>query len=322
MSAADQTPVGSLTGSGEAHNDFNYNPAPVIPPFVPVAAPPAPSPPAPVVTVPTPTNGVNSSFSPNVETFAGTGKSYYFLTGDAGGGGGGSDLTVNNLTVTNNGQVDGDLNVTGALNVTSDTNIGGVQIGGNAINIPSIGSSISVPVGEIYGNTMVEFLNSPVKYCMPPVGSIIMYAGDGLTLFEKYEFCDGQQRSKALFPDLYAVLGTKWGPETDTLFTFPNLNGRVAVGAGTLAGGGTYALGATGGAETRTLTLNDIPDHTHAVTGRYIVNLGSGDQQQTYDTSPGSAGFPTVGVQGRTGTTPVSLLQPYAVVNYVIRARV
>ena len=168
---------------------------------------------------------------------------------------------------------------------------------------------------------MVEF-GEPIQYCMPPVGSIIMYAGDGLTLFEKYEFCDGQQRQKALFPELYAVLGTKWGPETATLFTFPNLNGRVAVGAGTLpGGGGTYALGATGGAETRTLTLNDIPDHTHNVNGRFIVNLGAGNQQQTYNTTADAPTFPTLGVAGRTATTPVSLLQPYAVVNYVIRAR-
>ena len=310
MSAADQIPVGSLSGSGEAHNNFNYNPAPVIPSFVPVAAVEMPPPSAPEVAVPTPTNGVNSSFSPNVETFAGKDESYFLLS--SGGGGGGTNLTVNNLTVTNNASVSG------------TTNLGGVQLGGNAINIPSLGSSISVPVGEIYGYTMVEFLNSPVKYCMPPVGSIIMYAGDGATLFEKYEFCDGQQRQKALFPELYAVLGTKWGPETTTLFTFPNLNGRVAVGAGTLAGGGgTYALGAVGGAETRTLSLNDMPSHTHGVTS-YTFDNG------TVNNIPlkGNANAATAGViqsgtpNGQGAQTAVSLLQPYAVVNYVIRARV
>jgi hypothetical protein len=308
MSAADQIPVGSLSGSGEAHNNFNYNPAPVIPSFVPVAAVEMPAPSAPEVAVPTPTNGVNSSFSPNVETFAGKDESYFLLS-SGGGGGGGTNLTVNNLTVTNNASVSG------------ATNLGGVQIGGNAINIPTLGSSISVGAGQIFGDTMVEF-GIPQRYCMPPVGTILMYAGSGATLFEKYEFCQGQVRQKALFPELYAVIGDTWGPSTDTSFTFPDLQGRIPVGVGTVVGGGTYTLGTKGGAESHTIGLNEMPSHTHGFTSYTFDNgfVASNPLKGNSSPATGVASL-TSAPTGQGAQTAVSLLQPYNTVNYIIRAR-
>jgi len=66
-----------------------------------------------------------------------------------------------------------------------------------------------------------------------PVGGILMYSGSLASLTANWHLCDGTS-------------GT------------PDLRGRFIVGAG-----GTYAQGATGGADTVTLTTAQIPGHTH-----------------------------------------------------------
>lgn len=81
-------------------------------------------------------------------------------------------------------------------------------------------------------------------------------------------FLQGQTLQRADYPDLWdwaqasgsVVAGGYTVGNGTTTFTVPDMRDRVIVGAG-----GTVALGGTGGAATRTLTVANLPAHDHAV---------------------------------------------------------
>ncbi len=78
--------------------------------------------------------------------------------------------------------------------------------------------------------------------------------------------CNGQILSIAQNTALFALLGTQYGGNGQTTFALPDLQSRVPVHAGTLAGE-TFFQGEAAGAENVTLTLNTMPAHTHSLVG-------------------------------------------------------
>jgi microcystin-dependent protein len=80
-----------------------------------------------------------------------------------------------------------------------------------------------------------------------------------------WAICAGQMLPINQNQALFALLGTTYGGDGRTTFALPDLRGRVAVGAGDLPGGSSYALGATGGQETVELTTGQLPGHSHHV---------------------------------------------------------
>lgn len=90
--------------------------------------------------------------------------------------------------------------------------------------------------------------------CMP-IGAITPYAGTAAP--DGWLMCDGAQYARVDYPLLYAALDGVFIVDAD-YFRVPNLDGRFVAGAGS-----TYPVGATGGADSVTLTINEIPAHTH-----------------------------------------------------------
>lgn len=78
-------------------------------------------------------------------------------------------------------------------------------------------------------------------------------------------FCDGSQVSIAQYQALYAVISIIYGPYTGTTFTLPDLRGRAPIGVGTGTNLTPRPAGAQVGAISETLTLEQMPKHTHAV---------------------------------------------------------
>ncbi len=78
-----------------------------------------------------------------------------------------------------------------------------------------------------------------------------------------WAFCDGSLLSIRSYPALYAILGTRFGGDGKTTFGLPDLRGRFTVGAGQGPGLSANDLGETGGSETVTLTVDQMPAHTH-----------------------------------------------------------
>ena len=79
--------------------------------------------------------------------------------------------------------------------------------------------------------------------------------------------CAGAAISRTTYADLFAVIGTAFGAgDGTTTFNLPDCRGRVLGAIGTGVGLSARALGNTVGAETHTLTIDEMPVHNHGVT--------------------------------------------------------
>lgn len=131
----------------------------------------------------------------------------------------------------------------------------------------------------------------------PFVGEIGLFAMDYAP--DGWLLCNGQTVSIADYEVLYAVVGTTFGGTGVTTFALPNLNGRVAVGAGSGPGLSSYQPGQTGGVETVTLTSGQMPPHSHATSA-----AGSATSKSPVDALPASG---NVALHNDAPTTEVSV---------------
>src|SRR6476619_891250 len=90
----------------------------------------------------------------------------------------------------------------------------------------------------------------------PYVGEIRMFAGNFAPA--GWMFCEGQLLPISEFDTLFNLIGTTYGGDGQSTFALPDLRGRVP-----LHQGSGFTLAETGGAETLTLTVNQIPTHGH-----------------------------------------------------------
>ncbi|WP_336783605.1 phage tail protein [Paenibacillus illinoisensis] len=88
------------------------------------------------------------------------------------------------------------------------------------------------------------------------LGEIRMFAGNFAP--QGWALCNGQIISIAENEALFALLGTTYGGDGQTTFALPDLQGRIPVHPSN-----TYNRGTKAGTETVTLTLNQLPQHTH-----------------------------------------------------------
>src|SRR3977135_4000834 len=94
----------------------------------------------------------------------------------------------------------------------------------------------------------------------PYVGEIRMFAGNFAPA--GWAFCDGSLLPISENETLFQLIGTTYGGDGQTTFALPNLQSRVPIHQGN-----GFILAETGGAEDITLTVNQIPAHSHALLG-------------------------------------------------------
>lgn len=95
----------------------------------------------------------------------------------------------------------------------------------------------------------------------PFVGEIRMFAGNFAP--RGWAFCDGQLLAVSQNDALFSLLGTIYGGDGRTTFGLPDLRGRIPIHAGSGPGLSERRLGSKAGAEKVTLTVNQLPSHTH-----------------------------------------------------------
>ena len=139
-----------------------------------------------------------------------------------------------------------------------------------------------------------------------PVGGIILWSGSASAIPENWTLCNG-------------TAGT------------PNLENNFVIGAG-----GTFAVGATGGASTAALTIPNMPAHTHTATvtdpghfhsvalGQNILGLANGAAAiDTSTNGPVNTDTRQTGItisNSSTGSgTAFSILPPYYALCYIMR---
>jgi microcystin-dependent protein len=81
-----------------------------------------------------------------------------------------------------------------------------------------------------------------------------------------WALCNGQTVAIQQNAALFALLGTFYGGNGQTTFQLPNLQSRVAVGMGQGIGLSPYVIGEMAGTEHVTLTVSNLPAHTHTAT--------------------------------------------------------
>ena len=86
----------------------------------------------------------------------------------------------------------------------------------------------------------------------------------------------------AQYSALFSLLGTNFGGDGRVTFGLPDLRGRVPVGAHDSTGPGLtrVRLGEKGGTENTTLTVQNLPSHTHVADIKLRANDGSADDTE------------------------------------------
>ena len=95
----------------------------------------------------------------------------------------------------------------------------------------------------------------------PFAGEIRMFAGNFAP--RGWAYCDGQLLAVSQNDALFSLLGTIYGGDGRTTFGLPDLRGRLPIHAGSGPGLSARKLGGKGGAETETVTVNQMPSHEH-----------------------------------------------------------
>lgn len=149
-----------------------------------------------------------------------------------------------------------------------------------------------------------------------PVGAVQHWAGTTASIPFGWLECKGQVVLRADYPELYAVIGDAYatGGEAGTEFRLPNANGRVLAGQDG-SNSNFEARGKTGGAETHTLTEDEMPSHTH--------DFNVADDSDNAEASPQKGSAQNI-IDGATAPTggdqPHNNLQPYLTVHVLIKA--
>ncbi|PYS49275.1 MAG: phage tail protein [Acidobacteria bacterium] len=80
-----------------------------------------------------------------------------------------------------------------------------------------------------------------------------------------WAWCDGQLMSISQNTALFSLLGTYYGGDGKTTFALPNLQGASPMFWGQGPGLSLHDLGESGGSDTVTLIVSEIPMHNHTV---------------------------------------------------------
>ncbi len=146
----------------------------------------------------------------------------------------------------------------------------------------------------------------------PFIGQIRIFAGTFAPI--GWFFCDGSLLSIDEYQALYALIGTTYGGDGANTFALPDLRSRTPLHQSFGPDSQTYVIGAQLGAETETLTQNELPAHTHTFTATTaIANTPNPANNYLAQSSQVSAFFgdnPSVAMQNN-ALTPVGGSQPH-----------
>ena len=143
----------------------------------------------------------------------------------------------------------------------------------------------------------------------PFLGEIGVFAGN-FTIRE-WGYCGGALINISNNTALFSIIGSTYGGDGRTTFALPDLRGRSAVNWGTGPGLTPIQYGMSYGWENITLSMMDMPSHSHTIEMASGTNMvaemnatTSAGSSATPSTSLGYAGFPTIG--SGPGATPVN----------------
>ena len=153
----------------------------------------------------------------------------------------------------------------------------------------------------------------------PYIGEIRMFAGNFAPV--GWMFCDGALLPISEYETLFNLIGTTYGGDGQSTVALPDLRGRIPIHQGN----GTI-LAETGGAEEITLTVNQVPAHSHpllasgggAADNRPANAVLASPSSDVYVNSAPFANMAAQSISSVGGSQPHNNLQPYLCVSYII----
>ncbi len=165
----------------------------------------------------------------------------------------------------------------------------------------------------------------------PFLGSLLLvpynFAPQGWAL------CNGQLLPISQNTALFSLLGTTYGGDGVSNFALPDLRGRVPISSGQGPGLQSYVLGQSGGAESATLGVGNLPAHNHAVNtvstaanskspaNQFLAAIpgaaGPGSEN-VYASGPANSTLNPGAVSSTGGSQPVDIRTPYLTLNWII----
>jgi microcystin-dependent protein len=154
----------------------------------------------------------------------------------------------------------------------------------------------------------------------PYVGEIRMFAGNFAPA--GWMFCGGQLLPISEYETLFQLIGTTYGGDGESTFGVPDLRGRLPIHQG-----GGFTIGETGGVETVTLTVAQMPAHNHPMLASQAAGANNDPSGQLTAQHPTMSLYaaidPSVPLSPSVisiagGNQPHSNIQPYLCVSFII----
>lgn len=139
--------------------------------------------------------------------------------------------------------------------------------------------------------------------------------------------CNGQIMPISQNQALYALLGNTYGGNGTTTFALPDLRGRVPLHKGAAYDtGNPIQLGEKGGEEAHSLTISEMPHHTHLISASTEIADQRNSAGNFWAQSPGSKAYSSTADvhMNQSALDPAGAgqahpnMQPYTVLNYCI----
>ena len=161
----------------------------------------------------------------------------------------------------------------------------------------------------------------------PFIAEIRMFASNFAP--RNWAFCNGQLLPIAQNTALFSLVGTTYGGDGRTNFGLPDLQGRAPIHVGQAPGLTSRRLGETGGASTQTLTVQQMPSHSHMLKsspdpadtldpGGNLLAESSPLKDQQFNTAGLTASMHSESIGPMGGNQPHNNLPPYLAVNFII----
>jgi microcystin-dependent protein len=170
----------------------------------------------------------------------------------------------------------------------------------------------------------------------PYVGEIRIFGGNFAPA--GWMLCQGQLLPISENETLFNLIGTTYGGDGQLNFALPDLQGRVPTHQGTSQQGVTYVIGQKAGVESVTLTVNQLPSHSHTVQTATAAQGGAvavpasntvlaDETLNPAPAQPPAAYLPPGGAQvalgpksiaSTGGSQPHDNMQPFLVINFII----
>lgn len=190
--------------------------------------------------------------------------------------------------------------------------------------------------GHAYASVGTMALAEEVLAKLVPAGTIVPFAGASAP--QGWLLCAGQTVNRFVYSSLFSAIGATYGAgDGSTTFAVPDLRGRMVLGLDNMNGTDAGRLsvantrGAVGGAQTKsgstdsyTLTVADIPAHSHDVNATSgAASNNPGGTAMNADSGTGGSRVVSKSIGGGGGhshaISNLDVLPPYMLLNWMIK---